>query len=212
MILPADTLRPDTVLLSAMRADSHYDYSRELVPSDNGVWDVLMRKFDEMVSKLFEGVSTGDPTTLIIVIAILVLIVIAAVFIVKNPNLFYKNKKLTNDADSDEDNIYGVDFEKEIADGRKRGDWRRVVRMIYLRTLRVLADGKIIDWRPSKTPTQYTYEVRTDEFRQMTREFLRVRYGGFPADEAMAENMEKLSTAVSSLANDDVSTEKGGEQ
>lgn len=198
----SDTIRPDSALLSAFRADSRFDYNRELVPERDSVWQQLMDHVERYFHNLFHGVGGGDPTTLLVTIAVIILI-IAAVVVIRHSRFFYRNRNVMT-ADNDEDNIYGVDFEKEIAAARKKGDWRRVVRFIYLQTLRALADGHHIDWRPSKTPTQYTYEVKTDDFKQMTRLFLRVRYGGFPADEAMAEQMVTLKEKVLAVYVQDV--------
>lgn len=196
MIAPADTLRPDTVLLSALRADSHYDYSRELIPSQDSVWDVVWQSIGRFLNKVFEGFNGGDPTPLFVTIAVLIVIAAVVIIIVKKPDLFFRNSKIVNEQVEDEDNIYGVDFDKEIAVARKKADFRHVVRLVYLQTLRLLADESRIDWRPSKTPTQYTYEFKTGEFQQMTRIFLRVRYGDFPADEALAAEMTTLQGSV----------------
>lgn len=203
MPLPIDSLRPDTALLSALRADTRYDYSRELVPSQTSIWDVLQQRIYSYFVRLLNGFNGGDPSTLLITIAIIIIIAAIVVFLWKRPGFFFRTKKVVNEEVNDEDNIYGVDFDKEITKARTKGDWRRVVRLLYLQTLRSLADSHRIDWRPSKTPTQYTYEVKDDEFRQMTRIFLRVRYGGFPADEQMAEEMTTLQEKIVVLEDND---------
>lgn len=196
MVIPADTLRPDSALLATLRADSRYDYARELVPSQTSLWDIVTNWLGKILDNISNSIDKGDYTFLFVTIAIFVIVGVSVAFYLKNPQLFSRNKKVKAEQEDEEDNIYGVDFDKEIAAAKKKGNWRRVVRLIYLQTLRTLSDSKRIYWRPSKTPTQYTYEVKTDEFREMTRQFLRVRYGGFSADEAMAEQMKALQKVV----------------
>jgi hypothetical protein len=59
-----------------------------------------------------------------------------------------------------------------------------------------LSDSGRIDWQLFKTPTQYTTEVASTDFRELTTHFLRVRYGNFEATEALFLRMSTLRGAV----------------
>ncbi len=198
MSIVADTLRPDTTALHTFRMDADYDYTRELYESDFSVWDWLVKHLGAYLhhhrDDLF-GLS-NIPVGVWIALAIVVLLVIIGIFIHRRSALFYKDVTVSTNEPANEDNIYGVDFEASIGEALAARDWRCVVRLRYLQTLRALADDGRIDWRPSKTPTQYTREVTTEPFRVMTRHFLRVRYGGFVADETMADEMARLAQQV----------------
>ena len=99
------------------------------------------------------------------------------------------------------DDIYAIDYDAEMADAQARGDYSALVRLVYLRTLRTLADAGRIEWNLSKTPEQYASEIGTDDFRRMTMHFLRVRYGRFESSRELYDDMSALRAAV----------EKGGE-
>ena len=96
----------------------------------------------------------------------------------------------------EEDTIYGVDFPKGIDEALSRRDYREAIRLLYLQTLKLLADRKRIDWQLYKTPTQYLHEVRLPAFRQLTDHFMRVRYGNFEATEALFHSMLALQEEI----------------
>jgi hypothetical protein len=189
--IPSNSLRPDTALIHALQQSGDYDYQKELMEGHFSIWQWLWEHVSRYLERILRGVKyIGDvPMWVWVLLAVVVLAVIVGVFILRKRGLFYRNRRMEEETADDEDNIYGVDFDKELAKAAAKRNWRGVVRLRYLQTLKALADANRIDWRPSKTPTQYTREVTTAPFREMTRLFLRVRYGGFAADEAMAQQM-----------------------
>lgn len=192
------TLHPDTALVRALRESGDYNYSKELFQSDFSIWEWLWRHVADYLAVVFRGVARLDdvPVWVWVVLAVLVLAALVGWFVVRKRGLFYRNRQVEEEEADDEDNIYGVDFDAALAKALEEASWRSVVRLRYLQTLKALADGGRIDWRPSKTPTQYTREVGAMPFRDMTRLFLRVRYGGFAADEAMAAQMQRWQRQV----------------
>lgn len=89
----------------------------------------------------------------------------------------------------EDDNIYEIDFDKDNQEAMAKGDYAALVRLVYLRTLRSLDQAQRIVWRIYKTPSQYDEEMAKPAFHQMTREFVKVRYGKYPADKALYEQM-----------------------
>ena len=105
-----------------------------------------------------------------------------------------RNSRDAKEEDNDgNETIYGIDFDAEIAKALAASNYRQAVRYLYLKTLRRLSDAGHINWQPSKTPSQYVYEVQRDEFRQLTQHFLRVRYGNFEATRELYDEMLRLS-------------------
>ena len=190
-IIYSSTLRPDTVLIHAFQQSGDYDYSKELFQSNFSIWGWLWDHAVRFLSRIFRGVPhIGQvPLWVWVLLAVMVLILIVGVFVIRKRGLFYRNGQGEDEGAGEGENIYGVNCEAALAKALTKKNWRSVVRLRYLQTLKALADAGRIDWRPSKTPTQYTREVTTVPFRNMTRLFLRVRYGGFAADEAMASQM-----------------------
>lgn len=87
------------------------------------------------------------------------------------------------------DNIYEIDFDHETDEAVARSDHAALVRLVYLRTLRSLDEVGRIVWRIYKTPSQYDKEVGARPFHLMTQEFVKVRYGKYPADKMLHEQM-----------------------
>lgn len=208
MTIPADTIQIDSTVLGNLRANPAYDYSRELSGVRSGLTDWLKERISRYIGSFFQGIGNGDDTSIYVTFAVIAVIIIVVIVAVTKPKIFFRKSKDITEEENNVDNIYGVDFDAEIAAARRKGNWSQAVRFIYLQTLRLLSDKKLIAWRPSKTPTQYTYEFEADDFRQMTRIFLRVRYGGYSADEAMADTMARLQAAIASRVNADKEAEQ----
>lgn len=205
-----DTLRPDTLLLQELRSNADYDYSRELLRGYDSLWTRFWKAVGDWFADFMSGFTApGDYTSWLVVIAVAVVAGLVAFIIVKHPSIFFR-RKVVESVEEDERHIYAIDYARSIAEAHAQGDWRRVVRLIYLETLKELSDGGRIAWQPSKTPTQYTREERDARFKTMTAHFLRIRYGGFDADEALASEMAALQRALMDGGQGSATEEKGG--
>lgn len=194
----SDTLVADTAALNAWRQNPDFDYARELVQPDVSVWrwiEMYVARFFEL---LFDNRFYRDNGTAIwIGLGVAVVIAVAVFVIHKRPELFRRSEKpLAVDYAVTEDAIYGVDFVGEISSAMARKDYREAVRLVYLHTLRVLSDCGKIDWKPFKTPGQYTWEFPAADFKMLSNHFLRVRYGNFMAGEELVEEMLRLHAAI----------------
>lgn len=200
------TQHTDTIVAQASRIayfqdQEAYNYNRSLT-YEFDLWKWMVHQFERMLSKLFSTKFVEDYSEPILVALFVVLVIAFIWFVVrKHPQLFMRaGEKTKMPYTVHEDHIYGVDFNAEIADALRRNDYKTVVRMLYLQTLKRLDDTEVIDWQPHKTPTQYLYEVKQEDmrmpFRRLTIGFLRVRYGNFDATPELAEEMKSLQQAV----------------
>lgn len=208
----ADTLVLDTLQTAAWRSNPDFDYGRELALHEQGMLEQMYASVRHALSELFGnalGYGFSEPTWLLITF-ILVAAVLSSMALRHGGFLARRRKDDALSYEVTEDNIYGVDFEQGISRAVAGSRWNEAVRLAYLQTLRRLSDAAWIAWRPSKTPTQYTHEVTTAPFRALTGHFLRVRYGGFAATEAVWHEVEQLARAVTD-ALPQPETEKGGE-
>ncbi len=98
-------------------------------------------------------------------------------------------------ADLLEEDLTSVDFDADIAAAAARGDYRRAVRLFYLKALRELADRNLIVWRREKTNHDYVAELRRSPLRrpfsELTYLFEHIWYGAFPVDEAAFGRMRR---------------------
>lgn len=91
------------------------------------------------------------------------------------------------------ENIHELNFVDEIDLAVEQKDFKRGVRLVYLYTLKLLSDQKIIDWVPSKTNHDYLYEIKNDHFQQqfstLSYYFEYVWYGNFKAEAVQFREM-----------------------
>ena len=199
-----DSLQIDSTTVDAFRANADYDYSRELMHRTYSLWDLIKEELNKFLNSLF-GSNLGEDSSeaFWITIAVVALVGLAIFFYMHRNAVFGragKSKKI--EYEITEDTIYGIDFPEAIAAAMKKANFGEVVRLTYLYTLKRLSDDKKVEWEPSKTPSQYARELHSKDFTQMSNILLRVRYGGFSANETLCSLMQQLGDAVV--------TEKGG--
>ena len=193
----SDTLVVDTLRLNAWRADSQYDYSREFVQSGFSIMGWIREQISRFFDSIFGSRFYEDNATFIYVMLGLMVVVGFVYFLYrKHPELFGRSGKVELTAMMTEDSIYGVDFEAGIARALSEQNYREAVRLVYLQTLKNLSDAGRIDWKPYKTPTEYTREVPTADFRLFSMHFLRVRYGNFSAAQPLVDEMQQLRQTI----------------
>ena len=179
--------------LAATLAKGH-NYKRSLAGADLDDDGNLITQMDHSINSTTNSVENvisdivnAIPWQIYVILGVIFLAWIAYL-ILRNGMLGmgYSNVKIEPD---EADNIYDIDFDHETASALSLGNYAQLVRQVYLRTLHTLdQEGRIV-WRIYKTPTQFASEVGTAEFRKMTRQFLRVRYGKFPADKTLYDQM-----------------------
>lgn len=196
----ADTLQTDQQLLQQLQQDPRYAYAiEEQKPS---LMDEFLKWIGERLdAHLDANISFYRPLFYSICTLAVIILVWWLVRSGVLQRLLAILKKEDVSIEEAEENIHVIDFEAEIARARSAGDYTRASRLLYLQTLKQLSDAHRIDWQPQKTPAQYTREVSGMAFLQLTNHFVRIRYGGFEADEQLFLTMEALQAE----------TGKGGE-
>ncbi|RYF78312.1 MAG: DUF4129 domain-containing protein, partial [Chitinophagaceae bacterium] len=104
-----------------------------------------------------------------------------------NIRLFSKqSKKIVEEGPEEEmtDDIFSIQYEKEIQKAEGAGNYRLAVRLWYLKTLREMADRNIIDYRHERTNNEYVNSLAGGryyrDFFRLTRNFEYTWYGQFP--------------------------------
>lgn len=86
-----------------------------------------------------------------------------------------------------EDDIYGIDFPDSINEATGKKNYRLAIRLLYLQTLRRLADLEMIRWKLNKTNDVYAQELAGTnyykDFAWLTRAYDYAWYGDFPVQE-----------------------------
>ena len=209
-----DTLQCDTTLLQQLQQASEYDYQREFVEQDYSLIQRIIRWLEEIFSGTMRT-ATSDETSLFWVLGGIFVVIAAGVYLFTHKvGIFRRGGKSDLDYEVEDEDIYGIDFDSRIDKAVSQHDWREATRLTHLKTLRWLADNGRIEWALYKTPSQYTREELSPEFREMTNDFLRIRYGNFEATEQTYQLMQSRSKAMITRISDElvIMEQKGGEQ
>ena len=196
-----DTLVIDTAQIARWQSQPDFDYSRELADDGMTFSDWLLMKLGRLLDAFFDS-SSGSAAVrwTLIFIAVAALTLVVWYLWRYQPWLFHRQETLAQDGDEAVDNIYGVDFDAALAQALAAENYREAIRVVYLQTLKTLADARLIDWQPFKTPSQYVRELAAPAsapaFRSLTAHFLRVRYGNFPATRALYDDVQALRKEV----------------
>lgn len=203
-----DTLQCDTTLLQRLQQSSSYEYNREFIQQDTSVIERILRWLERLFSTSVGKATEGDMSIFWVIGGIIVVIAAGVYLYTHDVGLFRRSGKSDIDYEAEDEDIYGIDFDDRINQAVTQRDWREATRLTYLKTLRWLADNNRIDWALFKTPSQYTREERSPEFRDMTNEFLRVRYGNFDATEATYNEMQGRSRTLIARISDELVTQQ----
>lgn len=201
------------MVLQVMQNDSlarqllrDYNYNRGLVAEKYLDEDLLTLdqgsgvredKMAEVIGKFFDAITSffhAVPSVVWVILGVFLLSLV--IYGMLRTGVFSFYKKHAEPSFEPEDDIYEIDYDREMAAALAECNWPTVVRLVYLSTLRRLDESGAVIWRIYKTPSQFAAEVGDTAFTQMTHHFLRVRYGGFPASKELCDEMTLLSSQV----------------
>lgn len=178
----------------AVRLFSDYPYRRSLMgEKEEETYDSAVgNQVDDLMIDLHEFIVSIPIWFYVSLLALLLLFILFRLY----QSGFFDRQWQTKSQEVMDDDIYQVDYDGEQLRAMEAGDYSALVRLAYLRTLRFLDESGRIHWRIYKTPMQFASEARHPAFDEMTRLFVRVRYGQFSADESEYRKMCDWQDAV----------------
>jgi len=182
---------PSESSIAKFKSDKEFLYN-EAAP-DNW-WDSFWLWVNNQLAKLLGTKAFGffqEYLGYIIALAA-VIIVILVLNKSKLNGLFYnrKEERISSFKEIKED-INEIDFDISISEAIVKKDYRIAVRLHYLKTLKLLADKNLIDWKTNKTNHNYIKELKEIElkkpFEELTNLFEWIWYGELPVEESFFE-------------------------
>jgi len=175
--------------LKKFQSDPDYQYHR----SDEKVSFIgrFLQWLHSLIERFFPraGVNkTFDVLQYVLIAFILVLLVSLLLNVPINKLFFRRNSRSVGPAyEVIDENIHELDFEALISESLKQQDYRKAVRLNYLKALKQLSDKELIAWEAYKTNKDYQSELRQSRlykpFTNITRAFNYVWYGNFTIKE-----------------------------
>ena len=113
--MTTDTLSLDTASVAQWQQMEDYDYGRDLVTSSESLLEWILGLLDEALRFVFGGVINEDTGVVVKVVCVLATLALLIWIIYKlRPQLFRGSGKEASEYETEEDTIYGIDFEQRI--------------------------------------------------------------------------------------------------
>ena len=100
---------------------------------------------------------------------------------------FSKSDTIPIDYNEFEEDIHKINFDELIATALSEKDFRRAVRLHFLKLLKELADKNLILWKIDKTNNDYSIELSDSKYSKHFKElavlYEYIWYGNFELDE-----------------------------
>lgn len=148
-------------------------------------WDRFWRWIWELINSTLENKYAGGfiKYLLIAIVVALIIFLVVKFMGLDLKILAGKSKRVEVPYDESIENIHEINFNEEIDKAILQGNYRLAVRLLYLRSLKVLSDGELINWQPEKTNQAYIDELIDEErrrnFKVLTLQFEYIWYGDF---------------------------------
>lgn len=177
----------DLQQLKEYSTQKDFQYEEQLALNTSW-WDRFWRWIWELINGTLENRYSGSFIKYLL-IAIVVAMVIFVIFKLMGLDLkIFSGKSKAIDIPYDEsmENIHEINFNEEIEKAMAKGNYRLAVRLLYLRSLKLLSDAELINWQPEKTNQAYIDELKDEErkkeFKLLTLQFDYIWYGDFPIE------------------------------
>lgn len=197
---PAEFRAPDNGELRRIAGEEGLNYPLEDY-EPNQFWQEFMAFLQELISGLFGEVDINGNTLFTIITIISFLVIAWAAW-----QLFFRpvySPLRTESAGSSsrasgirETEIRQRNLEEEMAQAREARQWRLLLRLLYLHSLKLLDSKGFISFKLNKTNAEYLYEIQN---RKVTAPFQRLSllfdygwYGHYEVDERFVRNAEEL--------------------
>ena len=176
------------------------DYSKQkdfiyddVAPKTMSLWDRFWRWIWSLINELLSGKTSGSIIKYVLIAVVIALVVYLVIKLIglDLKLLTRKSKHVEVPFSETLENIHEIDFEEQLNIALQNKNYRLVVRLLYLKTLKQLTDKRLIDWQPEKTNQAYVAELSRQpyhaEFVSLTNQFEYIWYGEFYIDQPSFE-------------------------
>lgn len=166
-----------------------YKYDR-IGPAPKTFWERIKDWFWQKIDELFssKGGSIGFRIFEYLLIATAIVLIILLLLKNNVRALFYgKSATIPIDFKEFEDDIHKINFNELITAALSEKDFRRAVRLHFLKLLKELTDKNLITWKIDKTNNDYSIELSNSKynkhFKELAFSYEYIWYGNFQLDE-----------------------------
>ena len=180
----------DSLKIKSYLHDKEFKYFED-PESTMTLWEKLMDWIKKQIAKLLSLESAGtvwDVFTYVL-IAFAVIAIIFGIYKSEIKGLFFSNKNADGLKVSESiEDIHSINYESMIEEAIANRNYRFALRLNYLRSLKILSDKEIINWKIDKTNHEFIGEIKHSNlkstFSNITSEFESIWYGGFEINQS----------------------------
>lgn len=190
------TLSPDK--LEELVNDSDYMYDR-IGPEPESLWQKFKNWFWQKVGSIFSSKEGNIGIRILEYGLMIAAIIIIILLLLKNNirSLFYGKAAIANiDFSEFEDHIDNINFDEMILASVNKKDFRKAIRLHFLKLLKELSDRNLIQWKIDKTNNDYSVELNNSiyskQFKELASLYEFVWYGDFQLEENKYTSMLQL--------------------
>lgn len=202
---PPPPVRPAGDPLARYRDDRTYRYREN--PHSESILQRMWHAFLRTISKWL-GRATWDERYWRITVGVLIALAVffaARLFARYGAGTLFKRvgRNDSTDAEALPERLDTLDLDRWLRDALADGDARRAVRAVYLRTLRDLAERRLIVYRPKTTNADYLRALPpdvADALAPLARRFEELWYGNYPPRPSDADEAQRHEAVVRAAA------------
>lgn len=185
-------------------ADDEFAYDRQAVVSQS-LWTRIKQWLWDKLMQILPGDASTLSTILDVVLYLLVggalLYVVFRLTGMSFTGVLGRTARPVVTTEALEEDIHALDFDRLIEEAVQQEQYRKAVRLLYLRSLKELADRGYIHWSIDKTNRDYLGELPPSDmrrtFEQLTLMFEYIWYGDFPMDRPLFDRAHELFRSFS---------------
>jgi hypothetical protein len=189
--------------LDVLKKDQSFQYDNAKEPTMS-LWDKFWGWFWWKVRELFET-KRGRTTVWAVFIVLGALVLGYAVYKIRKMNragVFVRGNGSGLDYKVGHEDIHQISFNEAIEEAIGNKNFRLAVRLLYLQTLKTLADRNLIDWRINKTNSDYVKEVAEKPWQALFSKLtIQFEYAWYGETNVNADRFETLRQAFKQLHN-----------
>jgi len=191
-----DTRSFDKTKLEKLKADPELDYGRS--PAAINLWERFKIWLNNWLSRLLTAVENANWFNILLTILAIVVVVYVILRLLKVDafTMFYAGKKAPIAHGVIDEDIHAMDFEKLIREALSKKEFRLAIRLLFLQSLKLLADKNHILWQPGKTNHDYLEELTAQQlktgFNELNFYFEYAWYGNFTINEGLYQKVDSI--------------------
>lgn len=185
----------DKTELEKLKADPLLNYTES--PAAISIWERFKIWLKNLINSLIGAAITVNWLNMLIIILTVVALIYVILKLLKvNLNMLYTGKQAAIPHGVLDEDIHAMDFDKLIQEALQRNEYRLAIRLLFLKSLKLLADKHHILWQPGKTNHDYLNELSAQNlktgFNELNFYFEYAWYGNFTINEALYKKVDTL--------------------